>query len=200
MPALSLDTSVGFVLSMFWRATAVTYVTHLVCTVVRLRGRCLSHWLQALLLQADPLNFRGRAGVIADAVLRHPMIGAPARRGDAICREQLVLIMLDLADAGRDFSPALQTALSTPATLGRLNLWFDQAMIRATRDYRGRTRIVTRLASLAVLLLTENTTLRTLCFLWIPLSLGSPFWYDLLKRLVPLLRSADVGRVHRRPL
>lgn len=184
MPVLSVDTSVGFVLSMLWRATAVTYLTHLVCAVIRLRGRCLSHWLQALLLQSDPQNFLGRAGAIADAVLRHPLIGSAARRGDAICREQLVVIMLDLADADRDFSPALQTALATPAALGRMNLWFDQAMIRATRDYRGRTRIVTGLAALALLLLTENTDLRTLCSLWIPLSLGSPFWYDLLKRLL----------------
>jgi len=202
MPELSLDTPIGFILSMLWRATAVTYLTHVTCAVLRLRGRCLSRWLGKLLLQADPLDFRGRAGAIADAVLRHPMIGDPALRGDAIRHEQLVLILLELAEGEGEFGPALRAALDSPAVHGRLNIWFDQAMARATRSYRFQTSILTGLASFSVLALTGAapfSNLRALCYQWIPLTLGTPFWYDLLKRLVPLLRGAGVGRVRRRP-
>jgi hypothetical protein len=129
------------------------------------------------------------------------MIGAPAWRGDTISREQLVLILLELAETDEPFSPALRTALDCPAVHGRLTLWFDQAMTRATRSYRFQTKILTGVASLCVLRLTGNggvANLRELSCQWIPLSLGAPFWYDFLKRLAPLLRGASAGRARRR--
>jgi len=202
MQALSFDSPLGFVLSMFWRATAVTYLTHLACALLRLRGRCLAHWLQLLLLQADSQHFRGRAGALADAILHHPMIGSPGVRGTAISREQLVLVLLELAESDGEFSPMLKAAFGSPAALGRVSLWFDQAMARATRSYRLQASLVTGLASFCILTLTEDApfgSLHVLLTQWIALSLGTPFWYDLLKRLMPLLRGAGVGRVRRRP-
>jgi hypothetical protein len=177
MPAPSLDALLAFALAMFWRATIVTYLTHVACAVLQLRSRCLHRWLTRLLTQAD---FPTDPACIADIVLRHPMIGSRKRRGDFITPPQLNSILAELDPA-------------TPAVSDRIRLWFDQAMSRATRDYRVRAGFVSSISAITVLAITDRTAFAhvdTLLLLWIPLSLGSPFWYYLLKRIVPILRDS----------
>ena len=178
MPDLPFEALFVFALAMLWRATAVTYVTHMAGAVLGLRSRCLSHWLRLLLIQAAPCSLAADARVISGRILRHPMIGSERRPGDFITREQLAVILEELA-------------LASPETLQAIDLWFDRAMLRATHQYRRIASILSAIAALAVLAVTDRAAFAdpaTLLFLWIPLSLGSPFWYDVLRRMVPILR------------
>ena len=172
MSSVTLDRLVLFAISILWRATAVTYLTQFVAAMAGMRWRCLAGWLRKLLAQADPSLESGMTREAAMGILRHPMIGSAARCGDFVTRDQLVAVL------------GWQTR---PEELARLEMWFDHAMKRATRDYRRRAGVLSALAALGVTAATVHDA-RSAVVVWVLLSLGSPFWYDLLKRVVPVLR------------
>ncbi|MCX6597848.1 MAG: hypothetical protein NTV70_15925 [Acidobacteria bacterium] len=106
-----IDLAIAFSLVMLLATTLVMTLAQIGATVLKQRRIILQHGLSSLLAQAG-LSAEQAAQVAAD-VMNHP--AAQAGGGEAIQREQLVRILLDLARS----NPALKQALGAndPAQL-----------------------------------------------------------------------------------
>ena len=106
-----IDLAIAFSLVMLLATTLVMTLAQIGATLLKQRRRILEGGLHSLLLQAGLPE--ADAGSVVSQVMHHPL--AQAGGGEAIQREQLVRILLDLARS----NPALKRALGTsdPAQL-----------------------------------------------------------------------------------
>ena len=85
--------------------------------------------------------------------------------------------------------------------LALIHTWYGPAMVRATRRYRLRARMVTALLALLLVVAAQLDLLQFLrlrygghwaglTLSWVLISLGTPFWYDRLKDLLHFRPSA----------
>jgi hypothetical protein len=102
----SLDVLIGISLVMLIVSMVVTLLTQFVTTAVNSHGRNLKIGLRELISHLDPGLQGAVAGSVADAVLKHPLIGGKpiipffkTRLGTIIHRDELTRILLELASA-----------------------------------------------------------------------------------------------------
>lgn len=124
----SLDVLIGFALVMLVLSTGVTLLTQMAANLVNLRGKTLRSGIATLLNQIDPALQGKLAQEIAEAVLRHPLISGPpswigqhlpksfgAGLGTVVSREELVQLLLALADPSAQATPSTDASAGKPA-------------------------------------------------------------------------------------
>ena len=96
---------------------------------------------------------------------------------------------------------AVIAAFGDHKLLALIHTWYGPTMVRATRRYRLRARMVTALVALLLVVAAQIDLLQFLrlrysrhwaglTLSWVLISLGTPFWYDRLKDLLHLRPSA----------
>jgi len=97
----SLDVLIGFAAIMLLISLAVTVLTQAVTGALGWRGRHLLRGIADILNQIDPKITPFCVGLIAKAVLRHPLVAHGSGLATVIQREELTHVLLELA-AGRE--------------------------------------------------------------------------------------------------
>lgn len=92
----SIDILVGLSIVMLVVSLAVTVITGAVMRFLQSRGKQLATGIAGLLRQVDSSLDNGSANQIAQAVLKHPLIGT-GKLGTVIHREELTTLLLELA-------------------------------------------------------------------------------------------------------
>jgi len=121
----SLDVMIGISLVMLIVSMVVTLLTQFVTSTINSHGLSLRRGLRDLISHLDPALTEALSAQVADAVLRHPLVGGPpiiygirSRLGTVVHRNELTTILLELAspNAGVDIDANAKTALQTALT------------------------------------------------------------------------------------
>jgi hypothetical protein len=136
----TLDVLIGLTVIMLVLSMGVTMLTQFVTTVLNSRGRHLKRGVVDLLNQIDPAlkqkagtAAESAAGLIASAVLTHPLISASGRRlGTVVHREELTRLLLYLVDDSATLEQAAKAELKQ--VLARNGITDPAATLKKIRD------------------------------------------------------------------
>lgn len=148
-----LDLTIGFVTVMLLLSLLIMILVQVVLSLINLRGLILQWGIKRLISETHA-NAKDSAGVIAKAVVEHPLVRdlstlAWVRKTTAIKKEELQGLLEDLFEKAqkKKLNNKVKDAVLTMQPIAKcveaVNVWFETVMNRTTEVYIKYTRWVT---------------------------------------------------------